>query len=152
MGSINDKNPAYKIDTFLLAKYLVTNKIYLAFARQVNGQHPEWMEEGNKYNLKTGSSDHYKKFIGEDNPVVGVSWDNAHAFCHHYGLSLPTEVRWEYACRAGSYDMYYWGDTVDGNYFWYNDNSNGTTHKVGQKKPNAFGLYDMSGNVWGVVY
>ena len=155
MGSNNGENGEktsheVKVDSFLLAKYQVTNKLYLAFVNQVNKHFPEWMEEGSEYNIETGSDDHYTimGLTDENNPVVGVSWDNAQTFCNHYGFSLPTEAQWEYACRAGSSKNYYWGDTVNGDYFWYRDNSNGTTHKVGQKKPNVFGLHDMTGNVW----
>jgi formylglycine-generating enzyme required for sulfatase activity len=64
------------------------------------------------------------------------------------GYRLPTEAEWEYACRAGSTTTYYWGDTMNGDYCWYNGNSDDKVHAVAQKKPNAFGLYDMSGNAW----
>jgi len=64
---------------------------------------------------------------------------------------LPTETEWEYSARAGTSTRYYWGDDLNeteiGNYAWYEDNSSSTTHPVGQKQPNAWGLYDMSGNV-----
>jgi formylglycine-generating enzyme required for sulfatase activity len=63
------------------------------------------------------------------------------------GYRLPTEAEWEYAYRAGTTTDYYWGNTVNGNYCWYTDNSSGTTHEVKSKLPNAWGLYDMSGNV-----
>lgn len=62
-------------------------------------------------------------------------------------FDLPTEAQWEYACRAGTRTKYYWGDSIDDNYSWYADNSSNKTHPVGTKTPNAWGLYDMSGNV-----
>lgn len=62
---------------------------------------------------------------------------------------LPTEAEWEYACRAGSSSIYFFGNSESelGKYAWYNKNSNAAYHKVGQLQPNAFGLYDMLGNV-----
>jgi len=63
-------------------------------------------------------------------------------------IDLPTEAQWEYACRAGTTTKYYWGQTIDGDYAWYSGNSEWRTHAVGSKKPNAWGLYDMAGNVW----
>ncbi len=62
---------------------------------------------------------------------------------------LPTEAEWEYACRAGSTSTYYYGDNTDliDDYAWHYDNSSEKYHQVGEKKPNAWGLYDMLGNV-----
>ena len=63
---------------------------------------------------------------------------------------LPGEAHWEYACRAGTTSRFYWGDDVGkiGDHAWSLVNSKGMSHQVGQKIPNAWGLYDMAGNVW----
>jgi len=91
-----------------------------------------------------------------DYPVVQVSWNDAKAFCDWLSkksgktVVLPTEAQWEYACRAGSKTRFSFGDSDKGiaNYAWHAANATGTPHPVGQKKPNAWGLYDMHGNVW----
>jgi len=93
-------------------------------------------------------------FEGDDRPVEMVTWHDAKEFCRKLSekegrtYRLPTEAEWEYACRAGTTTEYYWGDRVDDAYLWYRDNSDGQTHPVGQRVPNPWGLFDMSGNVW----
>jgi formylglycine-generating enzyme required for sulfatase activity len=98
---------------------------------------------------------------GEQNPVENVSWDEAVKFCRElsalpaeqeagYEYRLPTEAEWEYACRAGTTTSYSFGSTIAqlGDYAWFKENSDKTSHPVGQKKPNPWGLHDMHGNVF----
>ena len=92
-------------------------------------------------------------FKGGANPVEQVNWHDAVAFCEKLSaktginIYLPTEAQWEYACRAGSTGIFSGTGRVD-QMGWYGGNSGGKTHPVGQKRPNAWGLYDMHGNVW----
>jgi formylglycine-generating enzyme required for sulfatase activity len=98
------------------------------------------------------------RFTGDPNrPVEQVSWEDAQAFIGrlnaregHTRYRLPTEAEWEYAARAGSTAAYYFGDDSRrlGEYAWYGENAGGQTHPVGTLQPNAWGLYDMYGNVW----
>ena len=90
---------------------------------------------------------------GPEHPMYYVSWEDAVKFCKKLGrkFRLPTEAEWEYACRAGRRTRFHYGDDPNeselSQYAWWWDNSNSQTHPVGQKKPNAWGLYDMHGNV-----
>ena len=123
-----------KLNSFAIGKYPVTQAQYQA----VMGNNPSYFKNN------------------PQNPVEKVSWNDAQAFCQKLSqitgktYRLPTEAEWEYACRAGTTTRFYFGDDANqlGDYAWYYGNSQGTTHPVGQKKPNAWGLYDMSGNVW----
>lgn len=102
---------------------------------------------------KAVMEDNPSHFKGDDLPVETVSWEEAEEFCQklqqisqkHYSYRLPSEAEWEYACRAGTTGDY--AGKLD-EMAWYDKNSGSKTHPVGQKKPNAYGLYDMHGNVW----
>ncbi len=100
------------------------------------------------------------KFIGANNPVEMVSYEESKAFCDKlntkylsllpkgYKFDLPTEAQWEYACRAGTNTRFNNGTDKDiDEVAWYDKSASDTTHIVGQKKPNAWGIYDMHGNV-----
>jgi formylglycine-generating enzyme required for sulfatase activity len=82
---------------------------------------------------------------GDKLPVSGETWDEAKAYCSAVGMRLPTEAEWEYAARAGTGQSRY-GNL--GDIAWYQDNSGGKPHDVGQKQPNDWKLYDMLGNMW----
>jgi formylglycine-generating enzyme required for sulfatase activity/DNA-binding beta-propeller fold protein YncE len=121
---------------FYLGKYLVTQEQWEA----VMGSNP-----GN--------------FKGPQNPVETVSWKDCRQFFDKLNaksrpgpgkFQLPTEAQWEYACRAGGTTRYCFGDEESAlrEYAWYGANSGRTTHPVGAKRPNAWGLYDTHGNVW----
>ena len=120
---------------FWLGKYLVTQQQWKA----VMGDNPS-------------------QFIGPKDPVEMVSWDVCQQFLAKLNATigkqggkfvLPTEAQWEYACRAGSAAAFCFGDDESslGEYAWYFENAEKKTHPVGEKKPNAWGLYDMHGNV-----
>ena len=97
-----------------------------------------------------------KTFCCTTNPVESVSWYQVQNFIaamnqkhDGYVYRLPTSAEWEYAARAGSSSTFFFGDDVDelGKYSWYFENSRQRTHPVASKRPNAWGLYDMAGNV-----
>jgi formylglycine-generating enzyme required for sulfatase activity len=91
-----------------------------------------------------------------DRPVINVSWEGAKGYVAWLKqmtgkeYRLPSEAEWEYAARADNQRRYSFGnyEAQLGDYAWYSKNSEAMTHPVGTKKPNAFGLYDMHGNVW----
>ena len=92
---------------------------------------------------------------GASHAASYISWDDATKFCEVLSkktgkkVMLPAEAQWEYSCRAGSKTLYSFGNSASifGDYAWYEKNAGDNAHAVGQKKPNAFDLYDMHGNV-----
>ena len=130
----SNEKPAHQVtlSTYYIGKYEVTQAEWQA----VMGTNPSC-------------------FKGDNLPVDCVSWDNCQEFIRKLNeltgkqFRFPTEAEWEYAARGGkrSYGVKYAGDNDIDNVAWYEGNSNGTTHPVGQKRANELGLYDMSGNV-----
>lgn len=130
-----DEEPTRKVSiaTFVIGKYEVTQAQWVA----VMGSNPSSVK-------------------GDNLPVDSVSWDDVQAFIQKLNARtgkryrLPTEAEWEYAARAGSPALYFFGNDpaqLD-RYAWFESNAGGASHPVGQKQPNKFGLYDVYGNVW----
>jgi len=164
------------VSDFTIGKYEVTNKEYCAFLNSIGNRNeggvPYMLIVDTPYCGITADKKQYYFQVKEgceDLPVVYVSWYGAVAYCNwlsgcegltpcygygntldisNSGYRLPTEGEWEYACRGGTETRYYWGKEMNGDYCWYNENSGCMLHKVGEKIPNPYGLYDMSGNVW----
>jgi formylglycine-generating enzyme required for sulfatase activity len=144
----DNEKPAHEVTLtkpFFIGKYEVTQQQY----QQVIGVNPS-------------------NFKGANLPVETVSWNDAQEFCKavthfaelrsadpqsgnmRHDIRLPTEAEWEFACRAGTRTAYYTGDdeTTLENAAWCIENSNRATHPVGCREPNAWGVYDMHGNLW----
>ena len=141
-GSPQDESYHHvQMQAFKMSKYEITFAQYDVFCEATGRQKPD--DEG----------------WGRGNrPVINVSWYDAEAFAEWMGCSLPTEEQWEYACRAGTTTAFNTGDNLttdqanyNGNYPYKNYPKGkfyGKTLPVGSFKPNAWGLYDMHGNVW----
>ncbi len=147
----DDEKPQHKVKLsgFWMSATEVTNAQYKQFLASLPDDSPHKKSGSNYPGLD--------KLKGDDKPVVYVSYDDALAFCEWvgHGVTLPTEAQWEYACRAGSTTKYSFGDAleqdqanIDGS-TWQEDGVDVTmqTRAVGQYQKNAFGLYDMHGNV-----
>jgi formylglycine-generating enzyme required for sulfatase activity len=145
-----DEKPVHtvKVSAFYIDAYLVTQKSYEAL-------------------MKANPS----RWKSPTNPVEQVRWSDAVRYCNARskaeglepvynlttwqannalgGYRLPTEAEWEYACRAGTKTKYYFGDDARklGTYAWYKSNSGAKPRPIGSKAPNAWGLYDLSGNL-----
>jgi len=132
----DSEKPVHRVritEPFYMGKYQVTQEEY----EKVTGDKPS-------------------NFEGKRTPVEWVSWDHCVKFCEALSskegpeVRLPTEAQWEYACRAGTTTEWCFGDDESGlaKYAWYDKNSESKTHPVGKLQPNAWGLYDVHGNVW----
>jgi formylglycine-generating enzyme required for sulfatase activity len=143
---------------FYLGKFLVTQEQW----QSVMGNNPS------AFSITGHEKDKVAGQVTKRFPAENVSWDDCQRFlaklnakigAKHGKFVLPSEAQWEYACRAGSTTRFYFGDCEKegirgydqeklGEYAWFDWNSSSRTHAVGEKKPNAWGLYDMAGNVF----
>ncbi|GAK50759.1 hypothetical protein U14_02000 [Candidatus Moduliflexus flocculans] len=142
--------PPHEVDItpgFWMGKYPVTQAQWVAI-----------MKENPSRFTEEKSGNDWQRY-----PAEGISWYGAQEFLSRVGVitahtlnaamptfRLPTEAEWEYACRAGTNAIWPFGndDAYLEEHAWYDENSERQTHPVGQKRPNAWGLYDMQGNVW----
>ena len=152
MGSDSDDQDAYEdeqprhpveLSSFWIGKYVVTQKIWQSIAQQTPNfkleANPSYFKEENRPVETISWYDIQKHFLPAINQLSG------------YTFRLPTEAEWEYAARGGKYwreGYKYAGSDKLKAVGWYEENSDGKTHIVGQKQPNQLGLFDMSGNVY----
>ena len=87
-------------------------------------------------------------FKGVNHPAEQISWYKAALYCKKLGKRLPSQEEWEKAAKGQTKTKYFWGKKPDAAYAWYGGDYDLGHHPVGQKKPNSFGLFDTSGNVW----
>jgi len=139
VGRDDDESPQHQV-TISRSFYMQTTEVTQGQWKRVMGNNPSYLSS-----------------CGDDCPVEGVSWNDVQEFIQKLNsmegtnkYRLPTEAQWEYAARAGTATRFYSGEN---NYDlsragWYYVNSERRTHPVGQKTPNAWGLYDIHGNVW----
>ncbi|MBI1928515.1 SUMF1/EgtB/PvdO family nonheme iron enzyme [Candidatus Poribacteria bacterium] len=139
MGSVDgddDEKPTHPVylDAFYIDVCEVTNEDYKRFMDDTGHPAPQYWKDD--------------RFNAPDQPVVGVSWYDAAAYCQWAGRRLPTEAEWEKAARGELVGKKYpWGDSIDPKRANYGRNV-GRTSPVGTYPPNGYGLYDMAGNVW----
>jgi formylglycine-generating enzyme required for sulfatase activity len=166
--SVSDESPQHRVAlrSFALGKYDVTRAEYAVFFRETG--HPVGDGCGKDSFTWNKQPDLNWQNPGfnqtERDPVVCVSWQDARAYISWLNSKvrvqessrregpyrLPTEAEWEYAARAGTTTRFWWGDDdrSASDHAWYKNNSDGHTHPVGLKPANAFGLYDIVGDVW----
>ena len=162
----SDEKPVHNvyIKSFKMMTTEVTVGLFRQFVNETGYQTEAeksggaYVYDGNQWGQKSDANWSNPYFSqSDDHPVVCVGWNDCKEYIQWLnrkdpgkGYRLPTESEWEYACRAGSTTKYYSGnsDSDLGRAGWYSGNSGNKTYPVGQKTPNAWGLYDMHGNVW----
>ena len=142
-------------------KVTIARPFYIAETEVTNAQYRRFADDVADYDGERDTDPVYDLYLrhwrgqslmsaADEFPVVWVSWNNVKVFCKWAGLALPSEAQWEYACRAGTTTLYYHGDDRQAadEIGWFLTNSKALTCAVAGRKPNAWGLHDMLGNVW----
>jgi formylglycine-generating enzyme required for sulfatase activity len=167
--SVSDESPQHHVSlrSFAMGKYDVTRGEYTAFVQETGYPAGDGcFESSMPKSSKRADASWQNPGFGqtERDPVTCVSWQDAQAYVAWLNdklrrpgstsadgpYRLPSESEWEYAARAGTTTRFWWGhdDGSAADHAWYKGNSGSQTHPVGSKPANAFGLYDMVGNVW----
>ncbi len=131
----DDEKPSHRVTLskgFWIGQTGVTVSAYKRFAAGAGRQMPS-------------APSFNRDWANDKMPIVNMNWDDAHAYCEWAGGRLPTEAEREYAARGGSTEARY-GPVEE--VAWYGANSGNQTHRVGEKRANGFGLFDMLGNAW----
>jgi len=174
-GGKNDERPQHKVCVapFYLCTTETTLELLLAYYQDTMSAKKDYAEVEQAAKQAEQSRDQVDAITGPTpvygdltmgyslkHPAMGMTWHNAVTFCRWLSIKtgrkyrLPTEAEWEYACRAGTTNVFCCGNDPNqlADFAWYKANSDHETHEVARKKPNAWGLYDMSGNVREWVY
>jgi len=163
-----------RLEQFYLCTKETTIELFLAFYQETVSAKRDFIEtQEEQKNSQQQDKDEVDAITGptpvygdmtmgyeETHPAMGMTWHNAMTFCRWLSKKtgkkyrLPTEAEWEYACRAGTNNVFGIGNDPSGlrDFAWYEANADSETNPVGKKKPNAWGLYDMLGNVREWVY
>ena len=152
-----------ELSSFWISTYEISWDVYTLFMERNIDELPSSFKKGSEVfidvdGVSSATTPYMEMSFGMGTngyPAINMTQFAASKFCEWLSsitgnyYRLPTEAEWEYACKAGSNSDYYFGDDISilSEYAWYSDNSNGSYHKIGTKKPNALGLYDMHGNV-----
>jgi formylglycine-generating enzyme required for sulfatase activity len=142
VNAIGNEGPKHRV-TFKKGFWMARTEVTQAQWKQVMGTNPStFIDSGDSAPVETVSWNDCQIFIGKLNQLFKAQTKGK--------AGLPTESEWEYACRGGSKSTYSFGDDALklGDYAWFAGNSSMKTHPVAMKQPNAWGLYDMHGNVW----
>lgn len=152
-----------EVSSFWISTYEISWDVYTLFMERNIDELPSSFKKGSEVfidvdGVSSATTPYMEMSFGMGTngyPAINMTQFAASKFCEWLSsitgnyYRLPTEAEWEYACKAGSNSDYYFGDDSSklGEYAWYSDNSNESYHRIGTKKPNALGLYDMHGNV-----